>query len=217
MSYFSTDTKKVEFSEASITEAYNNGYVLTRLGKGEMNQTRSLRIDLESFELTSENRRILRKTEGIDFKVIGLPYPSYSWEIHKLGKEYYERKFGEGVMSASKIKDMFNNTEDENMTDAITYNFQGKNIGYCLIYKNKQIMHYAYPFYDLDSEVSNLGMGMMIRAIEYAKHNGLKYIYLGSVVDPESKYKLQFNNLEWFDTDQSSWSTDLDRLKNLIS
>ncbi|MCA9386998.1 hypothetical protein KC669_03105 [Candidatus Dojkabacteria bacterium] len=217
MSYFVTDTKTVDFNDAEITSAYSEGYVLTRLGKGEMNQTRSLRINLSSFEFTSENRRILRKTEKLNFEVIGLPYTDYTWEIHKLGKEYYERKFGEGVMSASKIKDMFNSVEEENMTHTIAYKYDNKNIGYCLIYKNTEIMHYAYPFYNLDLGISNLGMGMMIRAIQYAKNEGLQYIYLGSVVDPESKYKLQFNNLEWFDTDKKNWTNDINELKLLLS
>jgi len=40
---------------------YDHGYVFTRIGKGVMHQTRSVRVDLAKFELTSENRRVLKK------------------------------------------------------------------------------------------------------------------------------------------------------------
>ena len=62
--YLSWDNKTiVDFSEKNIEAMYARGYVFTRLGKGAMTQTRSLRIGLDKFELSSENRRVLRKTE----------------------------------------------------------------------------------------------------------------------------------------------------------
>jgi len=45
-----------DFSEKNIAEMYDHGYVFTRIGKGVMHQTRSVRVDLAKFELTSENR-----------------------------------------------------------------------------------------------------------------------------------------------------------------
>jgi arginyl-tRNA--protein-N-Asp/Glu arginylyltransferase len=306
--YFKTGELKLDdFNSGEITRKYNEGYVLTRLGKGVMNQTRSLRIDLSKFKLNSENKRILRKTEEIDFEFKQLPLKDYSWEIHKLGKFFYEQKGGrrqeigvstrepvsqrvselvgqhesritnhETVMSASKIKAMFNDLEEENMNGVFSYRIKdgrlkmedsekgarsqemesklesqrvseleeqsehlpggrpGRTlntdivvdtkhqtlntkhespVGYCLVYKNSEILHYAYPFYDLDYPNINLGMGMMVRAVKWAKEQGLKYVYLGSVVTPESKYKLQFNGLEWFETETQSWSDNLDLLK----
>ncbi len=215
MKYFKTDEKTIDFKTDKIIEAYNSGFVLTRIGKGFVIQTRSLRVNLNNFELNSENRRILRKTDGLESKLINLPYTDYSWEIHKLGKDYYTRKFGEGIMTANKIKSMFNDIENENMTHAFKYTYKSEVVGYTLIYMNEQIMHYAYPFYNLDYETYNLGMGMMLRAITYAKENNFQYIYLGSVVEPESKYKLQFEGLEWWD--ENKWSNDINKLKELLS
>ena len=42
-----------DFSDANINSLYNEGYVFTRIGKGVMQQTRSVRIDLSKFELSS--------------------------------------------------------------------------------------------------------------------------------------------------------------------
>lgn len=54
-----------DFSENNINNLYNGGFLFTREHLGSMYQTRSLRIDLSKFELTSENKRILKKTEGL--------------------------------------------------------------------------------------------------------------------------------------------------------
>ncbi len=216
MYYFSIDQKQIQFHPDEIREAYSKGYLLTRLGKGIVTQTRSLRIDLDDFILSSENKRILRKTEGIEHTLKELPLDNYSWEIHKLGKDFYSRKFGAKTMSASKIKSMFNDLESENMTHVIEYTLDQEIVGYALIYLDSRIMHYSYPFYNLDLDVPNLGMGMMIRAVQLAQDKDLEYVYLGSVTTPESKYKLQFEGLEWFNTTGFKWDKDLSKLKSLL-
>ena len=57
-------------------------------------------------------------------------------------------------------------------------------------------------------------MGMMLRAILYAKDNEKKYVYLGSFQRPGDVYKLQFDGLEWFDGE--NWSQNISELKNQI-
>lgn len=219
--YLSTDriTLKNDNPEL-ISKKYDNGYVFTRLAKGIMDQTRSLRIDLSQFDLNSENRRIIRKTEGLSLTLHSLPLQDYSWEIHKMGKEFYSQKFGDGTMSASKIKELFQDENKSNMNNVFQYSFDSEAIGYCLSYINSEIVHYSYPFYNLKSlivnENPNIGLGMMLRAIVWAQENNKNYIYLGSIVDPSSKYKLQFNGLEWFDTHNLEWSHDIDAVKQLV-
>lgn len=217
--YFKTDQKLLtELNENSISELYAKGYVFTRVKKGLFNQTRSLRIDLSKFELSSENRRILKKNEELVLNVVSLPYPNYSWEIHKMGKEFYTVKFGDGTMSASKIKELFLETDKSNVNSCFTYSVEGQSEGYCLAYTNNELVHYSYPFYNLEIPKENsLGLAMMIKAVEWAKINSKKYVYLGSVTDSKSKYKLQFSGLEWFDTDKQEWNPNLENLKQLIS
>ncbi len=220
--YFSTGTIKLDtFDDLDISEKYNQGFVLTRVAKGHMNQTRSLRIDLSKFELSSENRRILRKSEGVNLEVKKLPLENYTWKIHQLGKTFYTQKFGDGTMSATKIKEMFNDMEQSNMNYVFEFSqFQAEQkeiVGYCLAYINSEIIHYAYPFYNLEiPKEQNIGITMMTKAIAWAKENSKKYVYLGSVVDSESKYKLQFNGEEWWDENSKTWSSDIAELKALI-
>jgi len=205
-----------DFSDENINSLYNEGYVFGRPGKGYMNQTRSVRINLDKFELSSENKRILKKTEDLGFRTYDLPYTEYSWEIGKTAKDFYTTKFGDGTFSANKTKELL--TTRHNFNKLFGYDNERASVGYAICYENKNILHYSYPFYDLNpmSYVlnPNTGMSMMLQAINYAKENNKKYIYLGSAKDEKAKYKLQFKGLEWFDG--KKWNKDLDELKNIL-
>ena len=213
-----------DFSEENINSLYNEGFLFTREGRGKMYQTRSVRIDLSKFELSSENRRVLKKIEDLRLKIEDLPMKNYNWEIGKLAKDFYEIKFGKGIFSANKIKELLTDKAKSNFNKLFVYSkisdfrFQVSDYdsaeGHCICYDNGEILHYCYPFYNLNSTILNLGIGMMLQAIIWAKENNKKYVYLGSAKDAKARYKLQFKGLEWFDGKE--WKTNLEELKQQI-
>ncbi|MCX6715934.1 MAG: hypothetical protein NT077_02875 [Candidatus Taylorbacteria bacterium] len=256
MNYLHWNEKTLtDFSEREVTTMYNQGFVFTRIGKGIMHQTRSVRIDLSKFELSSENRRILKKTEGVEISATDLPLrEEYNWSLGKLAKDFYDTKFEPGIMSAQKIKELLTNKDKSNFNTLLCYRYMvsgqagsaespasrytiygitsdtdkvdpnkigadkptNNPTGFAISYQNTSILHYSYPFYDLKTTPKDMGLGMMIRAIQYAKDSKLKYIYLGSFQRPNDTYKLQFEGLEWFDggpDGSEKWRTDIDSLK----
>ncbi len=207
-------------STDDIDNLYNEGFVFVRKGKGVMQQIRSLRLDLRDFELTSENRRILKKTENISIEKENLPYNKYNYNIHKMGFIYYKTRFGDKVMTANKIKEMFTSMDKSNMNSVLVYKDRNLNKmefaqGYALSYINKYMIHYSYPFYDLSYFNLNMGICMMLKAIIFAKEHNLDYVYLGSVYKKESIYKLQFRGLSWFDGE--IWNQDISALKEKLT
>ena len=88
-------------------------------------------------------------------------------------------------------------------------------IGYAICFKNNEIIHYCYPFYDLNKSPKDMGLIMMTKTIEYAKDSGLKYVYLGSLQRPGDIYKLQFEGIEWFDGKE--WSNDIQKAKDILN
>ncbi len=220
-----------DFSEHTTTSSYNLGYLFGREKKGLMYQTRSVRINLENFSLSSENRRILKKTESLSLTVAPLPFLNYHWSIAKLAKDFYTTKFGDGTFSANKIKEILTEPHKSNFNKLLIYTIENTPVGYCIFFENKEIIHYCYPFYlltnaphDQPGAISyqltattppNIGLGMMLRAIIFAKEQGKKYMYLGSASRPTDTYKLQFSGLEWFDGKE--WQTDLEKLKNILN
>lgn len=228
-----------DFSEKNITSLYNQGYIFTRREKGVMDQTRSVRINLEHFEESSENRRILRNTHTIQYKHESIPYDAYNWKIGKLAKDFYDTKFGKGTFSANKIKEILTDSTETNFTSLLRFDVMNDpglciangaqqpvgfvttefkpecSDGYAICYENKDMMHYAYPFYNLETAINNMGMGMMLLAILHAKNANKSYIYLGSAQRASDIYKLQFKGLEWFDG--KVWQSDTEALKKLLA
>lgn len=212
-----------DFSEKNINSLYNEGYIFTRLSKGKMQQTRSVRIDLSKFALNSENRRVLKKIEGLNLNIATIPYKKYEWQIGKMAKDFYDHKFGADIFTANKIKELLTDKEKNNFNNLFVYNLsinpdENHIVGYAICFANSKIVHYSYPFYNLPPSpyplVPNLGMGMMIMAIAAAKQNNMQYIYLGSAQRPTDVYKLQFAGLEWFDG--KNWSNNSAELKKIL-
>lgn len=207
-----------DFSESNLNSLYDGGFVFTRPGKGVMRQTRSVRINLSEFRLSSENRRVLKKTENLELSVTPLPYTKYHWKIGKLAKNFYETKFGRGTFSANKVKELLTDEKKSNFNRLLVYHHENmaEPIGYCIARETDNLLHYSYPFYDLQAKgrMENLGMGMMTRAILWSKKEGKKYIYLGSASRPTDTYKLNFSGLEWFDG--KSWQENLAALKLIL-
>lgn len=206
-----------DFSPENISNQYADGFVFTRRGKGEMDQTRSVRIDLSKFELSSENRRVLKKTDEITLETIPLSYSNYHWSIGKLAKDFYTTKFGDGTFSANKVKELLTDTEESNFNLLLKYIHNEEAVGYSICYANENILHYSYPFYELTnvSQFTNIGIGMMTKAIVWSKDAKKKYAYLGSAQRPTDTYKFQFSGAEWFDGEK--WSEDVEELKNLLT
>lgn len=225
--YLNWDTKKItDVTPAALDSFYNEGYVATRVEKGVMNRTRSFRIRLADFELTSENRRIMRKNEHLTLEAHPLPYKDYHWSIHKLAKDFYTTKFGEDTFSANKIKELMTEPNKSNFNTVLVFKNVPASvpdttavattapIGYCIALQTEHLLHYSYPFYEQRPETPSVGLGMMIQAILYAKQLGLEYIYLGSLQRPADTYKLQFEGQEWFDG--QVWQKDISPLKDIL-
>lgn len=200
MSYQSWQKINLEnLDQKAIEEKYAAGFVLTRIFK-QMDQVRSLRVLLEKFAPSSENRRILRKGEEVEMRMVNLPMlaENYDWKIHAAGAQFYNQKFGAGTFSANKIKELITG-DKSNFNCLLIFSDKKTNqdIGWSVCFLSKNILHYAYPFYNL--AYNNLGIIMMTKAIEWANKRGLNFCYLGSIWDEKAKYKLQFSPAEFFD------------------
>lgn len=216
MTYLNWDTKTItDFSDKNIDDLYERGYVFTRVEKGVMNKTRSFRIDLSKYETSSENRRILRKSENLSLLIEPIPYAGYDWQVGKLAKSFYE-KFGDKVFTANKTREIVTNEKKSNFNRLFIFmDIKTRAaLGYAICAKTANIIHYSYPFYMEDPKESSRGLGMMTKAVEWAKKTAKKYIYLGSLQRPSDSYKLQFAGGEWYDGEK--WRTDYEPLKGIL-
>lgn len=218
MEYINFGEKKIDVNnEIELIKAYEEGYVLTRIDTGHMVKVRSIRVNLQRFYETSENKRIIKKFNH-KIKLIRLPLQSFDPNILIMAKRFYDTNFGKDVFSGIKIKELL--TKPNNFNVLLAYEYSSKFEGYCfcrIVETDEQkIIHYCYPFYLLEKIKTNFGIYMMTIAIKDFHDCGFNYFYLGSCHNSKCKYKLQFKGIEWFDETSNKWDDDLEKLKNII-
>jgi arginyl-tRNA--protein-N-Asp/Glu arginylyltransferase len=175
---------------------------------------RQIRVALEQFELSSENRRILRKGDGINVELVPREKFDYTAKRREFFKSYADQKFGGGVMSYERLDSLFNTPIISHLlvfTDSKT----GQEIGVATLYvEGDTLAYYYYAFYDLNYFNRSLGMFMMTSAAELFAGRGLKHLYLGTCYSDRALYKTQFTGVEFFNGFR--WSDNLEELKYLL-
>jgi arginyl-tRNA--protein-N-Asp/Glu arginylyltransferase len=218
MAYLCWQEKRIkDFNLDNIERLYDKGFVMTRKGKGIMHMTRSARIKLADFKPSSENRRILRKNDNLSLWEKDLPIDSYDWRIGKMAKDFYTKKFGEKIMSANKIKEILTEPTKSNFNKLLEYrqSIYEFPVGFAIVLETDNIIHYSYPFYNLELSLRDLGLGMMTMAVMRAKEKNKRFLYLGSLQRPSDIYKIQFEGFEWFDG--KKWDRNTSELKKILN
>jgi arginyl-tRNA--protein-N-Asp/Glu arginylyltransferase len=193
---------------------FRNGFMPASPNLERFYLCRHVRVDLQQFRPSSENRRILRKGAGLTATLVPRPEFDYTPARRKFYTQYADARWGKGIMSEQRL-------------DAL---LQGKVISHVLLFHNPpaseevgaailyleepEMAFYYYAFYDLTQFSQNLGMFMMTRAVEFFAEKGFRYLYLGTCYSQKALYKAQFAGLEFFNGFR--WSSNLDELKYLL-
>jgi arginyl-tRNA--protein-N-Asp/Glu arginylyltransferase len=204
--------EKIKADTEDIEKLYSQGFKYTRKAPGILQSTRLVRVNLKQFSPNSENRRILNKYPNLKVKYLELKDFEYNWEIGKWMKDFYTKKFGENIFEIPTIKKLF--AGELNFNSVLIYENEGEIVGYCICYTEDKFLHYAYPFYQLESINSNLGICMMTKAIVWGLENNLEYIYLGGHTTERDNYKLQFAGIEFWDDYCRNWNNDVNLIKH---
>ncbi len=175
---------------------------------------RHVRVRLSEFSPSSENRRILRKGEGIEYRLLPRDEFDYTPERREFYKTYADIKFGKDVMTYSRLDHLFDSPITTHVL-VFTDVEAEKEVGTVTLYlEPPQMAFYYYAFYDLNYYPRNLGMYMMTTAVCEFADRGFEFLYLGSCYRRNALYKTQFKGAEFFNGVR--WSSDLRELKYLI-
>ena len=175
---------------------------------------RQVRVNLRQHRTSSENRRILRKGEGISARLISRAEFHYTPQRREFYKTYTDIKFGKDIMSYERLDSLFKARITSHLllfTDAAS----GTEVGTATLYlEPPAVAYYYYAFYDLNYYSRNLGMFMMTSAVALFAERGFDFVYLGSCYSRNALYKTQFAGAEFFNGVR--WSEDMEELKYLI-
>ena len=196
-----------------VEKIYANGFLPMRNKKGVYYLSRNIRVNLNLFELSSENRRILKKTENFESDIIPLSEFKYTPQIQKMCLDYSKKKFGEKVFSSQSVKNIFQG-------DVYNYVFvfkeisSGEMVGFAVCFVSNEMVQYAHSFYNPSLIDENLGARMMLESVVWSKKSDKKFIYLGTCYERNALYKTEFKGVEFFNGFR--WNDDLNELKDLI-
>ena len=195
-------------------DIFNAGFLPSSRNLDRFYLCRQVRVNLAEFKPSSENRRVLRKGEGIRVELVPRAKFDYTPERRKFFKTYADIKFGNDVMSYERLDLLFAAPIFSHLlvfTDAAT----GAELGVVTLYLEKNRMaFYYYAFYDLNFYARNLGMFMMTSAVALFAVRKCEFLYLGSCYSANALYKTQFAGAEFFNGVR--WSASLKELKYLI-
>ncbi|MBT30291.1 MAG: arginine-tRNA-protein transferase [Thalassobius sp.] len=174
--------------------------------KGQLCNVIPLRVDLEGFDFTKSQKKILRRNSNFTSKI----QPIKITEEQKILFEHHKEKFTEGVPGS--LNDFLSHSPDSvpgKANELLVYDGD-KLIAVSYFDIARSSISSIYGMFDLDYHKHSLGIYTMLLEIEFAKSMGLKYYYHGYCYDVSSfyDYKKRFNSMEYFDW-QDHWHTYL--------
>ena len=204
------------FSEAGETpgDLFGQGFLPSSRDLERFYLCRQVRIDLRKYCPSSENRRILRKGQGITATLVPRPEFEYSEERRGFYKTYADIKFGKDVMTCERLDSLF---AGKITSHVLVFNdsASGTEVGAVTLYVEPNVLaYYYYAFYDLNYYSRNLGMYMMTSAVRFFAEHDLNFLYLGSCYRPNALYKTQFAGAQFFNGFR--WSDNIEELKYQI-
>ena len=154
----------------------------------------SSRSDLTDFQLSSENRRIINKTQEFNFELIPLKDFSFTPKIQKTIFSWIKQL--EWDFPISSVKTIFSN-------HLFNYLYVWKNtsdeiIAYSICYFSPTISHIAYVFYHPQYSHSNLPIRLVLQTIIDSYDKKLKFCYLGRFSPETGHYKRNMPGFEYF-------------------
>ena len=204
-----------------LNELYSNGF-LPYTGNIQLDynlyyKSRGIRVDLNTFKDSSENRRVNRKVIPLDLKVEITPVAGFNEQaaFFEFARKYREERIGEDKMPDGRIEYILDRPY---LTHILTFKQGDQTVAYVLGVITDTCFHFWFSFYEtkyLDQNIP-LGKWLMWKCINIAREMGLEYLYLGNGYLEKSLYKSRdFNAVEYYNG--NIWSGDLKSLQALCA
>jgi len=205
----------IKDNQSEIPEIYNKGFLPYSNNMDLKFETyylaRSLRVDIEYFKESSENRRVAKKITNLNPEFNVIPIEDFDIADDKFQNfclDYGKKRFSEGLDAAR-----FNYIIKTNsITHVFEFVINKIKVGYVITIIENGTLHYWFSFFDLNFQEYSLGKWMMFSVINWSADNNLKHVYLGTCYGTKSLYKVRdFKGLAFFDGNK--WNSDMKLLK----
>ncbi len=188
-----------------LEKIYQKGFLPFRNNSWLFYLARSCRSNLKNFRLSSENKRIIKKTQGFDFKIISLNKFDFNFNVQKQCKDWSKSRGWK--ISITSIKNLFQG-DFFNLCQLVKEKDQSQTAAYSIIKEEENFVHWAYVFMNPNYQNSNLVIRMGLEIIRWAQPRK-KFVYLGTCYG-KSNYKRNYPGFEFFNG--IFWSKNLKEL-----
>jgi hypothetical protein len=173
---------------------------------------RQVRVPLDGFRPSSENRRILRKGDGIAASLL----PIADFEATE-GRVAMCLECAAARWSSPPDRDRIERIfRAKTTTHVLSFrDSSGLECGLVTLYLEGATAFYSNAFYELDHVVENLGMFLMTESVRFLAQSGFHHLHLGTCYSTGALYKTGFAGVQFFDGRR--WSDDLAALKHMIA
>lgn len=198
-----------------LADAYAQGFLPysgVGVDPGLFYMSRSVRVPVEGYAPSSENRRILRKFDGqFECSYVEGDALRASPDFHTLMLAYFSERHGASVMPPERLAQIL--ARDLPLRAAM-YSKDGAPVAYVLEVAQGPFMHYWYSCYSLTHMNASLGMWLMLDALRRAAQEKRTHVYLGTAYGEKARYKTNIPGLEYWDGNE--WQADAARLAKLM-
>ncbi len=198
-----------------LSDIYNLGY-LPYSGSRDVKDTfymaRSARVPLDSFALSSENRRVAKKFDD-HFERSSAPIDKFDARdktFISFCAEYFAKRHGPEVMPLERLRTILNSGL---ISQIVSYRDKDKLVAHVFEVTDGKMTHFWFSFYDLALAHQSLGMWLMLDSARQARTRGAKHFYIGTVYGQKALYKTAFKNIEYWDGNE--WVADIKKIKQL--
>lgn len=174
---------------------------------------RSLRVQLQDYQSSSENRRTDRKLAPLNPTMTIIPIEAIreNPEFQEFCLDYASVRFKHNAMNAERLSYIFHHPISSHV---FVFQYGEKTLGYVLAGIEDSMLHYWFSFFDSDlMETYPVGKWMMWKVVDWAKENNLDHVYLGTCYGSNALYKVRdFKGLAFYDG--AGWNKDMNLLKS---
>jgi len=187
-------------------DIYQKGFLPFRNNPQRFYLSRSSRSNLDKYRLSSENKRIIKKTDQFTFSIKPLDQIDYQPKTQKACKEW-AGKMGWKI-PASSIKRLF---RGDYFNWALTAQEErGKPCYYSILKGEPNFVHWGYSFQNPKYKHTGLTIRAGLEVIKWAISKNKKYVYLGTAYG-KANYKRNYPGFEFFNG--VTWSDRPEELK----
>lgn len=196
----------------SLPEVYEKGYLPysgSPDAKDIFYMSRSSRVELGSFVMSSENRRVAKKFDGqFEKKRVAFGQFTLDEAFLKFCLGYFSSQHGR-VMPRERLQFILGCGL---ITHINVYSAHGRVAAYVLEIERGEMCHYWFSFYAPEYAKQSFGIWLMLDCLRAAAERGMEYYYLGTVYGKKALYKTNFKPLEWWSGEE--WVDDVSLLRS---